>query len=158
MIASLGFLVVAWLVFGTTAPPPVPAGATRESALHGILGNFWWLAFLATFFGIVLTQVIGKITEYFTAAELKPVTEIASFGPHRPGDADPGRPVRRAGIVRVGHLSIAATIYGAYMLFPDPAFAAYAHRAGRPGPAGHHRLRAGDGHLRPDHRQRQRHL
>ena len=73
-------------VFGTWTLPPVPAGGRAIPTLRGIIGNFWWLAFLATFFGIVLTQVIGKITEYFTAAE------------HEAGDGDrrlrPG-PARR---------------------------------------------------------------
>jgi K(+)-stimulated pyrophosphate-energized sodium pump len=37
----------------------------------------WWKFFAATLAGIVLAQVIGKVTEYFTSTEKRPVTEIA---------------------------------------------------------------------------------
>src|SRR5581483_726563 len=37
----------------------------------------WWRFFLCTFAGILLAIVIGKLTEYFTSTEKKPVTEIA---------------------------------------------------------------------------------
>jgi K(+)-stimulated pyrophosphate-energized sodium pump len=43
-------------------------------------GNYlyeWWRFFLCTFAGILLAIVIGKLTEYFTSTEKKPVTEIA---------------------------------------------------------------------------------
>jgi K(+)-stimulated pyrophosphate-energized sodium pump len=126
-IASLGFLAVSWWVFGETVPPPIPAGATSAYlSLHNVLGNFWWLAFLATFFGIVLTQVIGKITEYFTAVEHKPVTEIASSA--RTGAATLILAGLSEGLESSvwGVVSIAVTIYGAFILFPDPAMAAYA--------------------------------
>ena len=41
------------------------------------LGAEWWRYFLATFSGIVLVLVIGRLTEYFTSTEKGPVTEIA---------------------------------------------------------------------------------
>ena len=104
--------------------PPIPADA--DPKLRGVLQNFWWLAFLATFFGIVLTQIIGKMTEYFTAVEKKPVTEIAVVGADRPGDTDPGGLSEGLESSVWGIVAIAATIFGAYMLFPDPAMAAYA--------------------------------
>ncbi|HVK02999.1 MAG TPA: sodium-translocating pyrophosphatase, partial [Armatimonadaceae bacterium] len=37
----------------------------------------WWKFFAATLAGIILAQVIGKMTEYFTSTEYRPVTEIA---------------------------------------------------------------------------------
>ena len=47
------------------------------------LGDFgpelpWWKFFLATFMGIVLAVVIERLTNYFTATECQPVTEIAN--------------------------------------------------------------------------------
>ncbi|MHB9132213.1 MAG: sodium-translocating pyrophosphatase [Armatimonadota bacterium] len=136
IIAVTGFWVVARIVFGTTdfraADLVVPAGAdpATVSALHAQflpLGtNFWWMAALATTFGIILTQVIGKLTEYFTAEDKKPVTEIASSAKTGPAT------LILAGLSEGlessvwGILAIAATIYGAFVLFPDPSMAAYA--------------------------------
>ncbi len=121
-LAALGFLIVSWWTFQDL--PAIPMGADR--ALGAIVGNFWFYAFLATFFGIVLTVVIGKLTEYFTAADKRPVTEIATAAKTGP-----------ATLILSGFseglessvwavVSIAATIFGAYALFPDPAMAAYA--------------------------------
>jgi K(+)-stimulated pyrophosphate-energized sodium pump len=123
-VATLGFVVVAYLVFGHLDMSSIPAGV--DARLQGILSHFWWLAFLATFVGIVLTQVIGKITEYFTDVDRKPVQEISASA--RTGAAT----LLLAGLSEGlessvwAILAIAATIYGAYVLFPDPAFAAYA--------------------------------
>jgi K(+)-stimulated pyrophosphate-energized sodium pump len=124
LIASLGFAVVAWFVFGSMDLSLIPVGVDQK--LMHILQNFWWLSFLATFVGIVLTQVIGKITEYFTSAELKPVTEIAASA--RTGPATLILAGLSEGLESSvwAVLAIAATIYGAYVLFPNPAFAAYA--------------------------------
>jgi K(+)-stimulated pyrophosphate-energized sodium pump len=123
-IASIGFLVVAWWVFASSPLPPFPAYC--DPKLREVLERFWFLAFLATFFGIVLTQIIGKLTEYFTAADKKPVTEIAASAKTGPAT------LILAGLSEGlessvwGIVSIAATIYAAYILFPDPAMAAYA--------------------------------
>ena len=38
----------------------------------------YWKFFLATLMGIILALVIGKLTEYFTATDKRPVTEIAN--------------------------------------------------------------------------------
>jgi len=124
VIASLGFAIVAWFVFGSLDMSLIPAGADPQ--LLVIIQRFWWLAFLATFVGIVLTQVIGKITEHFTAAELGPVTEIAASA--RTGPATLILAGLSEGLESSvwGILAIAATIYGAFILFPNPAFAAYA--------------------------------
>ncbi|HEX2950766.1 MAG TPA: sodium/proton-translocating pyrophosphatase [Armatimonadota bacterium] len=99
---------------------------TRFSMTEKIKNNFWWMAFLATFIGIILTQVIGKITEYFTADDKKPVTEIASSAKTGPATLilsglSEGLESSVWGIVAIG-----ATIYGAFVLFPNPAMAAYA--------------------------------
>jgi K(+)-stimulated pyrophosphate-energized sodium pump len=124
LIALLGFWGVAWYVFS-----PVGA-AVKDLGLNGsfdlVLSNFWWLAAVATSIGILLTQVIGKITEHFTATEHKPVTEVAASA--RTGSAT----LILAGLSEGMESSvwavvaIAATLYGAYMLFHDPAMSAYA--------------------------------
>ena len=122
-IATLGFIVVSYLVFGKYSAEQL---ASNDATLAGIIHGFWYLAFAATFVGIVLTQVIGKITEYFTAAEMKPVTEIAASA--RTGPATLILSGLSEGLESSvwGIVAIAATIYGAFVLFPDPAFAAYA--------------------------------
>jgi K(+)-stimulated pyrophosphate-energized sodium pump len=122
--ATLGFAIVAYLIFGHLDLSAIPHGADLK--LLGLVQRFWWLAFLATFVGIVLTQVIGKITEHFTAPELKPVSEIAASA--RTGPATLILAGLSEGLESSvwGILAIAATIYGAYVLFPNPAFAAYA--------------------------------
>jgi len=123
-IASVGFLAVSFWVFKATTMPPIPPMA--DPHLVKIVDKFWFLAFLATFFGIILTQVIGKLTEYFTAADKKPVTEIASSA--RTGPATLILAGLSEGLESSvwSILAIAATIFGAYAIFPDPAFAAYA--------------------------------
>jgi K(+)-stimulated pyrophosphate-energized sodium pump len=124
VIASIGFIVVAYWVFQAQPSPAIPAGA--DAALAAIVGVFWWKAALATIIGIVLTQVIGRITEYFTAVDKKPVTEIASSA--RTGAATLILAGLSEGLESSvwGILAIAATIYGAFVLFPDAAFAAFA--------------------------------
>jgi K(+)-stimulated pyrophosphate-energized sodium pump len=84
------------------------------------------MAFLATFIGIVLTQVIGKITEYFTADDKKPVTEIASSAKTGPATLILSGLSEGLESSVWGIVAIAATIFGAFVLFPNPAFAAYA--------------------------------
>jgi K(+)-stimulated pyrophosphate-energized sodium pump len=119
-IATLGFWGVSAYVFkGVQAPPG--GGAFDE-----VLNNFWWMAALATTFGIVLTVLIEKITEYFTSTEHKPVTEIAAAA--RTGPATLILSGLAEGLESAvwGVVSIAATLYGAYALFRDPAMSAYA--------------------------------
>lgn len=123
IVASLGFFGVAHWVFGSGLPG-VPAGANRD--LADIVSNFANYAFLATFFGIVLTYVIGKVTEYFTAAEKKPVTEIATAAKTGPATLILSGLSEGLESSVWSAVSIAATIYGAYALFHDPALAAYA--------------------------------
>ena len=125
IVASIGFLVVSYWVFNPNILTPlIPSGA--DSTLADVMRNFWWLSCLATFFGIVLTQVIGKITEYFTAVEHKPVREIAAAAKTGPAT------LLLTGLAEGlessvwGIVSIAATIFGAFLLFHNPALAAYA--------------------------------
>jgi len=134
IIASLGFFVVGYMVFNDinfANQVPFIGTATSDSLkLHqqflSLGANFWWLAPLATFIGIFLTQVIGKLTEYFTADDKKPVTEIASSAKTGPAT------LILAGLSEGlessvwGIVAIAVTIYLAYILFPIPALAAYA--------------------------------
>ncbi len=91
------------------------------------LGPDWWKYFLATFMGIVLVLVIGRLTEYFTSTEKPPVTEIANAT--RTGTAT---------MILIGLaeglessvwaiVAIAATIFGSFTIFAghDPVFAFY---------------------------------
>jgi K(+)-stimulated pyrophosphate-energized sodium pump len=99
--------------------------------LHDTLGKridqgFWWMAALATLFGILLTQVIGKITEYFTADNKKPVMEIASSAKTGPATLILAGLSEGLESAVWGVVAIAATITGAFLLFPEPAMAAYA--------------------------------
>jgi K(+)-stimulated pyrophosphate-energized sodium pump len=114
-------------MIGATGVEEVVAGIkTHEVLANSIKDGFWWMAFLATFMGIVLTQVIGKVTEYFTADDKKPVTEIASSAKTGPAT------LILAGLSEGlessvwAAVAIAATIMGAFFLFPEPAMAAYA--------------------------------
>jgi K(+)-stimulated pyrophosphate-energized sodium pump len=124
IVASVGFLAVSRLVFGGIDPSSFPAAA--DPVIASVISRFWVLAFAATFMGIVLAQVIGKLTEHFTATERKPVTEIAASA--RSGPAT----LLLAGLSEGlessvwAIVAIAATIFGAFKLFQDPAMAAYA--------------------------------
>jgi K(+)-stimulated pyrophosphate-energized sodium pump len=124
LVASAGFLLVSWLVFGGIDPSSLPAEA--NTALKGVISRFWLLAFAASFMGIVLAQVIGKLTEYFTADDKKPVTETAASA--RSGPATLLLSGLSEGLESSvwAIIAIAATIFGAFTLFQDPAMAAYA--------------------------------
>jgi len=124
LAASAGFLAVSRLVFGGIGASSFPASA--DPVIGTVLTRFWILAFLATFIGIVLTQVIGRLTEHFTSAEKKPVTEIASSA--RGGPATLILSGLSEGLESSvwAIIAIASTIFGAFKLFQDPAMAAYA--------------------------------
>jgi K(+)-stimulated pyrophosphate-energized sodium pump len=118
-----------------TATPALGAAGVERMVdgirSHDVLADkigagFWWMAILATFFGIVLTQVIGKITEYFTADNKKPVIEIASSAKTGPATLILAGLSEGLESAVWGVVAIAATITGAFLLFPDPAMAAYA--------------------------------
>jgi len=106
----------------------VIAGAiARDSIVNSPIAKwFWLLAFLATFIGIVLTQVIGKITEYFTADDKKPVTEIASSAKTGPATLILSGLSEGLESSVWSVVAIAGTIFLAFIMFPNPAFAAYA--------------------------------
>ncbi|MFH1011053.1 MAG: sodium-translocating pyrophosphatase, partial [bacterium] len=125
--ATLGFLIVALIVFKDLSLPSLPTGASADCVrLHCMLEDFWWRAFLATFFGIVLTQVIGKLTEYFTAVEHKPVSDIAASAKTGPATMILSGLAEGLESSVWGIVSIAATIFAAFVLFPVPSMAAYA--------------------------------
>jgi len=126
-ISGLGFLLVSYLVFATGTfgmLPAAPAGV--DPLLAGLVDKFWFLAFVATAIGIVLTFVIARLTEYFTADDKKPVTEIASAA--RTGPATLILSGLAEGLESSvwGIVAIAVTIFVAYIIFPNPAMAAYA--------------------------------
>jgi len=132
IIAGLGFVLVSYLVFASpvfgTLPTVPPAALTGKEGqlLARLAGSFWYLAFVATAIGIVLTFVIARLTEYFTADDKKPVIEIASSA--RTGPAT----LILAGLAEGlessvwGIVAIAVTIYVAFAIFPNTAMAAYA--------------------------------
>jgi len=127
VIAAIGFFVVSYLVFATPTfgvMPAIPTGV--DPLLAGLVEKFWFLAFVATAIGIVLTFIIARLTEYFTADDKKPVTEIASAA--RTGPATLILSGLAEGLESSvwGIVAIAVTIFVAYIIFPNPAMAAYA--------------------------------
>jgi K(+)-stimulated pyrophosphate-energized sodium pump len=80
-------------------------------------GALWWRVFLANVMGIALALVIQWLTEYFTATDKKPVTEIAYSS--RTGPATLILSGFAAGLESSvwAILAIAATIFGAYSIF-----------------------------------------
>jgi len=69
-LATLLFGLVAYFYFkGGLIVPGVNGGAAQVC--------YWYQFFICTLAGIILALVIGKLTEYFTSTEKKPVTEIA---------------------------------------------------------------------------------
>jgi len=126
-VAALGFLGVAYAVFNSAMfgeLPAIPKGL--DATLTQLVENFWWLAFVATAIGIVLTFVIARLTEYFTAEDKKPVTEIASAAKTGPATLILSGLAEGLESSVWGILAIAVTIFVAYTIFPNPAMAAYA--------------------------------
>jgi len=101
IIASLGFGIVVWLYLG----------AARF--------------FFATFMGILLVLVIGRLTEYFTSVEKAPVTEIANAT--RTGAATMLLSGLAEGLESSvwAIVAIAVTIFGSFAIFHDPVMAFY---------------------------------
>lgn len=114
--ATIGFVAVSYYVFHRVIPIQIN-GQTLE----------WWRFAAANFTGIVLALVIGKLTEYFTATDKKPVTETAKSAKTGP-----------ATVILTGFafglessvwsiVAIAATIFASMLLFPNSVeMAAYA--------------------------------
>ena len=133
VIASIGFFIVGFYVFGGTdfASAQVVSVIGEEAAkgqkvFQEIGTKFWWLASLATFIGIVLAQIIGKLTEYFTAEDKKPVTEIAASAKTGPATLILAGLSEGLESAVWAIVAIAATLYAAIALFNDPALVAYA--------------------------------
>ena len=102
--------------------------AMIASVAFGIVAMVYlqnWRFFAATFMGIVLVLVIGRLTEYFTSTEKPPVTEIALAT--RTGTAT---------MILIGLaegmessvwaiVAIAATIFASFAIFGDVTMAFY---------------------------------
>lgn len=99
----VGFWIVSYFYLGDIVSPKY--------------GTLWWRVFLANVMGIVLALVIQSLTEYFTATDKKPVTEIAYAS--RTGPATLILSGFAAGLESSvwAILAIAATIFGAYSIF-----------------------------------------
>ena len=135
LIASVGFYVVGYIVFNGSvnfATATLNSAGLSHEALKTqqeflkIGDKFWYLSATATFIGIVLAQVIGKITEYFTADDKKPVTEIASSAKTGPATLILAGLSEGLESAVWAVCAIAATLYVATLLFGDPAMVAYA--------------------------------
>jgi K(+)-stimulated pyrophosphate-energized sodium pump len=89
------------------------------------LGDRWWQFFLATFMGIVLVLIIGRLTEYFTSTEHAPVTEIAMAT--RTGTATMILTGLAEGMESSvwAIVAIAATIFGSFAIFRGDAIFAF---------------------------------
>jgi len=81
--------------------------------------------FLATFMGILLVLVIGRLTEHFTSTEKGPVTEIANAS--RTGAATLLLSGLAEGLESSvwAVLAIAVSIFGSFAIFHDPIMAFY---------------------------------
>jgi K(+)-stimulated pyrophosphate-energized sodium pump len=101
VIASIGFGIVVWVYLGD------------------------YRFFLATFMGILLVLVIGRLTEYFTSTEKAPVTEIALAT--RTGAATMLLSGLAEGLESSvwAIIAIAVTIFGSFAIFHDPIMAFY---------------------------------
>lgn len=111
ILGIIGFYVVSYYVFDVRVP---------------IAGFEWWRFATANLVGILLALVIGRLTEYFTSTQYKPVQETAKATKTGP-----------ATVILTGFASglessvwaivaICLTILSAMLLFKgDPALAAY---------------------------------
>ncbi len=91
-----------------------------------LAGPDWWRFFAATFMGIILVLIIGRLTEYFTSTEKPPVTEIALAT--RTGTATMILTGLAEGMESSvwAIVAIAATIFGSFAIFPwNATFAFY---------------------------------
>ena len=78
-----GFLTAGILtVIGTAARGAASTSATTTA-------NEGWKVFGAVVIGLVLAQVVSRLTEYFTSTETAPGAGDRRVGPHRPGHHDP---------------------------------------------------------------------
>jgi len=109
LFATIGFTLVSYFMF------------------RGGLGKFhWWQFAAANFMGIILTLVIGKLTEHFTHIDKGPVTEAAYAT--RTGPATLILTGVASGLESSvwAIVAIAGAILGSYLIFQgDPSMAAY---------------------------------
>jgi len=84
-----------------------------------------WRFFAATFMGIILVLIIGRLTEYFTSVGKPPVREIANAT--RTGTATMLLTGLAEGMESSvwAIVAIAATIFGSFAIFGDPTLAFY---------------------------------
>ena len=136
-IGVFASIIGTWFVRGRddeTMDPmqPINVGFWASAALASLgFGIVVWVYlhdyrfFLATFMGILLVLVIGRLTEHFTSTEKGPVTEIANAS--RTGAAT----LLLAGLSEGlessvwAILAIAVTIFGAFAIFQQPIMAFY---------------------------------
>ena len=112
-ISVVGFFVVSDIVFGKQ--PIVADGVTIE----------WWRFAVANLIGVILALVIGKMTEYFTATNCKPVTECAKAA--KSGPATVILSGFGSGLESAvwGVVAIAVSILASALLFHNVELAAY---------------------------------
>ncbi|MGB9619618.1 MAG: proton/sodium-translocating pyrophosphatase, partial [Armatimonadota bacterium] len=111
VLGIIGFYAVSYYIFGTKVP---------------IAGFEWWRFASANLVGILLALVIGKLTEYFTSVEYKPVKETARAAKTGPATVILSGFASGLESSVWGIVAICLTILGAMLLFKgDPAMAAY---------------------------------
>ncbi|MCX8052238.1 MAG: sodium-translocating pyrophosphatase [Armatimonadetes bacterium] len=111
LFGIIGFYVVSYYVFAVKVP---------------IKDFEWWRFASANLVGILLALVIGKLTEYFTSVEYKPVKETAKAAKTGPATVILSGFASGLESSVWGIVSICLTILAAMLLFKgDPALAAY---------------------------------
>ncbi len=116
-LSVVGFFGLSYYIFDVVAP--IINVATTEPFE-------WWRFALANCTGIILSLVIGKMTEYFTAVDKKPVTECAESA--RTGPATIILSGFASGLESSvwGIIAVCMAIMASMLLFRgDPAMSAY---------------------------------
>ena len=143
----------------SSPPASSPSSAPRAVAL-GYVGNDEGTGptpcrtsaggcFAAVVVGLVLAQVVSRLTEYFTSTETTPVREIAEVGPHRSGDHRAvGYRVRPRVVGVRHHRHRRRPRRGHRPRRRQPAVLLLPRRPHRHGHARHHRRDRVGGHLR----------
>ena len=149
-----GFLTAGVLtVVGTLVTALVYVGNPE-----GEITNVGWRMFGAVLIGLLLAQVVSRITEYFTSTETAPVREIADAAETGPATTVLAGTVVGPRVVGVGghrHRRRPRRRHRARRR--RHAVHAVPRRPHRHGHARHHRRRRVRGHVRPGGRQRRRH-
>jgi K(+)-stimulated pyrophosphate-energized sodium pump len=105
----------------SAAVATVGFGGVSYFYMNGVGGYGWASYFGATLMGIILALVIGRLTEYFTSTEKKPVCDIADSS--RTGPATMILTGFSAGLESSvwAILAIAVTIFGSVLIFQGSA-------------------------------------